>query len=247
MLKFDTKVDTFTIGNLIAIQFLKGSVNVTLDEYKYQHKFLYVINGSGVITIDHRVFDFFDGSFFTFRLATNVEIAAFDPLEAFIVVFNTAPFRYSKLIDDENKFIRRIQVIETSFPNTSETREHVVENVADKDSILDLLKVMTREMTHPAEYSNEVVVNNLLSIISVALRQQPKVDNKEAYIQRSPVSVQIMRVAEHMLNENVKVTIGEVARKMQLSEYALNKIFIEHSGISFSNFLKNTRSRHMGL
>lgn len=239
-------MDTFTIGNLITIRFLEGSANVHLGAYKFQHKFLYVISGSGVITIDHRVFSFSDGSIYTFRLANMVEIAAIAPIAAFIVIFNTTPFRYSKLIEDDNNFIRRIQVIEKLFPDTPETREYFVQNIADRQSISDLLTVTKREMSFPAEYSNEVIVNNLLSIVNVALRLQPKAADTETYIQRSSVSVQMMRVAEHMLNENRKVTISEVARKLELSEYALNKIFIKHSGITFSNFLRNARSRYAG-
>jgi mannose-6-phosphate isomerase-like protein (cupin superfamily)/AraC-like DNA-binding protein len=240
-------VDTFTIGNLITIRFLEGSENVNLAGHKFQHKFLYVISGSGVITIDHRVFDFSDGSIYTFRLATTVEIVATDPVVAFVVVFNTTPFRHSELIKDENNFLRRIQIIEKFFSDTPDTQEYLMENLADKDSILDLLKVTKREMSFPAEYSNEVIVNNILSIVNVALRQQPKANDKKAYIQRSPVSVQMMRIAEQMVNENQKVTIIEVARRLELSEYALNKIFIKHSGITFSNFLRNVKSRYVGF
>lgn len=238
---------TFTISNLIAIQFFKESASINLRGYKYQHKFLFVINGSGVITVGHEVFDFTDGSFYTFRLANNVEITAFGPIEAFIFIFNTTPFPYSKLIEDENNFVRRIRVIERLFPDTSESREHLIENLADGESIVDLLNVTKREMQFPAEYSNEVIINNMLSIVNVALRLQPKAGNKETDIHQSPVSVQLMRIAEDILSKNKKVTISEVAKKMELSEYALNKIFIKHSGITFSNFLRNTRSRYLGL
>ena len=239
-------MDTFTIGNLINVQFLDGPARINLAAFKYQHKFLYIINGSGVVTIDHRVFDFSAGSFYTFRLANTVEIANTDPITGFIIVFNTMPFRYSKLIEDDNHYIRRIQLIEKLFPETPETREYIIENAADKESIFNLLIVTKREISFPAEYSNEVIINNILSIINLALRLQPKAVDKENYIQRSPISVQMMRVAEHMLNENRKVTISEVARKLELSEYALNKIFIKHSGITFSNFLRNAKNRYVG-
>jgi AraC-like DNA-binding protein len=239
-------VDTFTIGNIINVQFLEGPAHLNLEGFKYPHKFLYIIEGAGVVTIDHRVFEFSDGSFYTFRLANTVEIAATDPIAAYIVIFNTMPLWYSKLIEDDNNFIRRIQVVEKLFPDTSETREYIIENTADKESIFDLLTVMKREIRFPAAYSNEVIINNILSIINLALRLQPKAADQETYIQRSPVSVQMMRIAEQMLNENRKVTIGEVARKLGLSEYALNKIFIKHSGITFSNFLRNTKNRYAG-
>ncbi len=237
-------MDTFTISNLIAIKFLEGSGKVNLGGHKYQHKFLYVTGGSGSVTIDNRVFEFSAQSFYTFRLATIVEIVALEPVNAFLLVFNTTPFRYSDLIREETHFIRRIQIIEKLYPDTPETRAYLNNSATSNDSIVGLLEVIKHEMRLPSEYSNEVIVNNVLSVIYIALRVQPLTEGKETYIERSPDTVQMMRVSEHMLNENSRVTIGDVARKLELSEYALKKIFIKHSGITFANFLRNTRNRY---
>lgn len=236
-------MNVFAIENLMVIHFINGPGQVLLGKYRYQHKFLFINEGTGIVKLDHREFGFDQGSLYAFRTVSFVEIVSSPLTSAALIVFNTIPFPDPKVLRGKAWQLRIADNVIQLMPITSEIFEHKVTNLKDRESVAALLKIIQKEVTIPMEHSGEIILNNALNIIRMAVR----VEAQPVHAKRSfDLSSSILEVMEHIrvvLEGNKKATITEISSSLNTSSYALNKRFIKDAGITLSDFLLEIRFR----
>lgn len=236
-------MSTFALGNVMSIHFLDRPARILLGKYKYQHKFLYVLRGSGQVKLDHSLFNFSQGSFYAFRIANGVELTASVPVTAFVIVFNTIPFPDNRLPQDLKSQLRIVDRVNSLVPITSEIHEYRVQHVEDQESVGSLVKMIRREIAVPQEHSEEIILNNALNILNIAVRIAPEGVSQKLVADQSSCIAKVTRFVQDKVKHNKKVTVAEIARELKTTEYVLNRTFIKDSGTTFAAFLRKTKSQ----
>jgi hypothetical protein len=235
-------MDMFALGNIMAIQFVDRPEHILLGRYKYQHKFLYVLHGSGLVKLDHNLFNFNEGSLYAFRIANSIELITTYQLCAVIIIFNMIPFPDNRSKIGLSSQLRIADKINTLMPITSQTHEHQVQNQQDRESLSALLQIIKREISMQLEHSEEIILNSALNIVSMAVRISPNTVNQEFTIDQTSEIARISKYVQDKLKGNKKLTIAEISRGLTIPEYVLNKIFIKGAGITFADYLRKSKS-----
>jgi hypothetical protein len=233
----------FTIGNLLAIHFVDRPGQIPIGKYRYQHKFLYINGGTGVVKLDQREFSFEKGSLYVFRAVSFAEIISSFSLAAFLVVFNTAPFPDLKVLSYSSKHIQIVEEVIKLMPITSEIIEHKVVDLNDLESLTALLRTMQKEAVTPLEHSDEIILHSALSIINIAVRVEAKAIYTERYVNPSSNISEIIDQIDTLLQKNRKITIPQIATSLNITSYALNRVFVKDARITLSGYLREKRSK----
>ncbi|MHA4739594.1 hypothetical protein [Dyadobacter sp. MSC1_007] len=233
----------FTIGNLLAIHFVDRPGQIPLRTYRYQHKFLYINGGTGVVKLDQREFSFEKGSLYVFRAVSLAEIISSSSLAAFLIVFNTIPFPDLRVLSDRTKHLQIVEDVIKLIPVTSEIIEHKVVDLNDLESLTALLKMVQKEAVTPLGHSDEIILHSTLNIIKIAVRVEAKAIHTKGYVNPSSNISEIMDQIGTLLQKNRKITIPQIATSLNTTSCALNRVFIKDARITLSDYLRENRSK----
>lgn len=236
-----SKLSLFKFEDLLAIHFINSAQHIPLGNFRYQHKFLYIVEGTGIVKLDHDKFDFVDGSLYAFRTARSVEVISSVSISAVLIVFNTIPFPDRKVSAERTWQLRTADNVIQLMPITSEIFEHRISDPNDRDSISALAKVVQREVNTPMQYSDEIILNTALNIIRIAVRADSQHLHSAMTINLPSSILEIMEDISAILKKNKKATIPQIAMSLNTTPCALNRKFIKDSGMTLANYVREIR------
>lgn len=227
----------------MAIHFVDRPGQILLGKYRYQHKFLYINAGTGVVKLDQREFSFEKGSLYAFRAVSFAEIISSSSLSAFLIVFNTTLFPDLKVLSDSTKHLQIVEDVIELIPITSEIIEHKVVDLNDLESLTALFKIMQKESATSLEHSDEIILHSALNIIKIAVRVEAKAIHTKGFITPSSNISEIMDQIGSLLQKNRKITIPQIATSLNTTPCTLNRIFIKDARITLFDYLRESRSK----
>lgn len=237
----ETKLSLFKFEDLLVIHFIDSTLHIPLGNYRYQHKFLYIIEGTGLVKLDHDKFDFVNGSLYAFRTAKSLEVISSVSISAVLMVFNTIPFPDRKVSGERTWQLRTADNVIHLMPITSEIFEHRISNPNDRDSISALAKMMHSELNMPMRYSDEIILDTALTIIRIAVRVDSHHVHSTMAINLPSSILGIMEGISAILKKNKKATIPQIAMALNTTPSALNRKFVKDSGMTLASYVREIR------
>lgn len=225
----------------MAIHFINGSGQILLGKYRYQHKFLYVNEGIGIVKLDHREFDFVQGSLYAFRTVSIVEVVSSNLISATLIVFNTIPFPDRRVLRERTWHVQMADHLIQLMPITSEIIEHRIADSIVQESVAALLKIIQREATTPMQHSDEIILDIALNIIRMVIRVEAQPVRLKGSLDLSSGILEIMEHIRMLLERNKKATIAQIATSLNTTSYTLNRRFIKDAGMTVASYLREIR------
>lgn len=207
-----------------------------LSRYSNRFRLVFIVEGTGTAFLEEESYRYEKDSFFLIAPRQDLECISPQRTRVLVIIFGLFRSINHKAEEPVTSFLNLYQHVQQIFLAKNISQGMRISDQTDRESVARLVPLLRNELLHPQGYSKEIAINVVFILVNILTRN---IDNASG----GPVNEydsetnRVLNYIKDQVQQNNRLTIRDIAKGLNMSEYNLNKIVIKGTGTTLKSII----------